>query len=115
LGTLLREQFDFGRRELLEKAYRKVFYKNESEIDAIFADDKLNWVAALRNIIVHDAGKATQLFEKLVALHPYLKNFPAPNFVPLDGVLVLEMVNIVIAKGKALLDFVDDWIKNNAR
>jgi hypothetical protein len=75
----------------------------------------LNWVAATRHAIIHYNGKAYKYFEKLTAKHPFLSKLKAGDPIPIEGDLVGEFVAVAIAKGMALVDFVDRWIKNNAR
>jgi hypothetical protein len=113
MGTLLKEKCDFGRREEAEEAYQTVFYKDKNKLNTIIGDGKLGWVAAVRNCIVHEAGKATRQFESLTSLHPELNQIRVGNPIPMNGNRASELVSVVIEKGTALIDFVDSWIKNN--
>ena len=122
MGTLLREQFDFRKRAKVIDAYTTVFFDDPyaSNVRKILADQKLDWVSAMRHAIVHYGGKVykTRLsrnFKNLVSAHPRLSKLEPGDTIPMDGDLVCELVDIVVNSGIELLDFVEGWIKNNPR
>jgi hypothetical protein len=113
MGGLLRQRWDFQRLASIEDAYLKVFQDSKQDIERIFENLSLECLSAVRNIIVHKAGIADEKFTWQVKKHTTLKAVAKGEFVPIDGILVKELVSASIDQGRALLDFVDKWLKNH--
>lgn len=113
MGTLLKDKWNFDRRNETSDAYLKVFKDSKNVIQAIFGDERLRWLSACRNAIVHDAGRMNRETAKLLKRHPILSSIPENEVIHLDGDLVADFVSIGIEKGVQLLDFANDWLRNN--
>jgi hypothetical protein len=114
MGMILKEQrkWDFGRRDRAADAYAKVLSK-DANLTAIFDSAELKWLAALRNVFVHKAGRADKEFVKLIRDHPKLRVLQETQMVQLDGGLVAELMSTAIIHGRNLIVFVNDWLKAN--
>ena len=71
---------------------------------------EVRWLAATRNAIVHNAAIADAEFVRLVKKHPTLGLISENQPIILDGILVKELVNAIVAKGLAIFDFVDSHL-----
>lgn len=107
IGTLLRNEWDFARRDETEDAYRKAFRRNDNEIEEILRDQLLGWLVATRNVLVHNGGSADDEFIKLVKQHPILNQSEKGKPIPMDGNLAGELSAAAISQGLKLLAFVD--------
>jgi hypothetical protein len=109
MGTLLRRKWDFARRDRAEEAYTKVFGKDsESELNAVFRDQKLQWLAAIRNVTVHNGGIADAEFLTLVEKHDTLGKVKEGERIPIDGSITGVIVAAAIERCIALIQFVDN-------
>jgi hypothetical protein len=108
MGTVLQRKWNFARRNESHEAYLRAFGKAwSSEIAAIFTDQKLGWLTALRNVIVHNAGVADSEFRDLVLDHPTLKLVKSDEKINLEGTMVSELCANALNQGIALTRFVD--------
>jgi hypothetical protein len=113
MGSLLlfTGRWDFARRNEATDAYVKVFgHESRPQLKAIFGDKSLQWLAAARNAVVHNAGVADAEFVKLVAQHPTLRLVAEKTAIPFDGLLCRELVGAGCRSCLALLRFVDGWM-----
>jgi hypothetical protein len=113
MGTVLREKFVFTNRHSTEEAYSKVFKRDRAKIESVFGEQRLNWLAELRHVIVHKAALADDDFLRGTSTHPVFRQLHESDEVPIDGTIVAELATAAITQGIALLDFVDQWLKNN--
>lgn len=115
MGTVLREKWDFGRRSEAKDAYLKTFReKAEKErLTSILDDQKLIWMAAIRNSIVHDGAVADRQFVSQMERHPTLSAVKEHHAIPLRGPLVREFIDIASQRGIELIEFVDGWLAVN--
>lgn len=115
MGTLLRriKKWDFARRQDTKDAYIKAFGKSESELVDIFDDQKVRWLSAIRNAIVHNGQIADQEFVTLVAKHPTLSAISEGDNIRLESGMVADLINAMIDRGIALMGFVDVWLLKN--
>lgn len=112
MGTLLAsmKKWDFANRRETWDAYIKVFPELKAQIDAIFNDENLRWLAAIRNVVVHNACVADAEFVKLVKRNPILNSVPEGERITLDGDLLGPIAAAGFEQGKALVAFVDEWL-----
>lgn len=117
MGKIVRasRRFDFSRKDETEKAYLRVFPQEKSRIQKIFNAPALRWLAALRNVVVHNAGKADREFLRLVHDCPQLAAVPAGSPIPIDGKLAGELSSSAFAQAKELVQLVDDWLSANPK
>jgi hypothetical protein len=108
------EKWNFARRESAIDAYREVFCKLAPKIPEIIASKELFWLATLRNSLIHDAGIADERFERHMNSHPIFKTIKPNDPIPLNGVLVSEMVNLVVNKGTQLIEEMNNWLTKNS-
>jgi hypothetical protein len=114
MGTLLKTKWDFARRNETLDAYLKVFGKeSRNELTAIFRNPELNWFAAVRNVLVHNAGVADAEFTKRVAKHPELGKLREGQEVVVDGVLCQSFLRVWTQCANSLIVFVDEWLSRN--
>ena len=115
-GTVLRrhQRWNFSSRREGREAYLTVFEKpHHAVIRAALDDKRLRWLVAVRNAIVHAAGKADASYAELAAGHPVLSKVIAGARVPIDGALCGELVPAGLACCRVLLQFVDGWMASN--
>ena len=114
MGTIFRRQrrFEFTRLSSVREAYSCAFSEKSSRIDAALANKSLDALSAIRNILIHKAGKADAEYIKQSS---YLKipKTPIGSPVLLDGQNVAELIGAAIASAKSLFIGVDDWLRHN--
>jgi hypothetical protein len=115
MGDLLyaMKKWDFGNRWETRDAYVKLFPESKSQIDAIFKNESLRFLAAIRNAVVHNASYADLEFVKLVKRHPTLNAVTVGERIPVDGEMLGPIAASGFEQGKALLLFVDEWLTSN--
>jgi hypothetical protein len=115
MGSILRAQgkFDFARREQAKDAYKKTFPQLWPQIEPIFDDRRLRWLAKLRNVILHHAAVADLEFVTAFAEHPELRGFQKGDHVALDGVIVANLAESAALAGVQLIKLVDGWLSKN--
>jgi hypothetical protein len=115
MGRILEamNKWDFARRDQAKDAYAIVFHEHKARITKIFDDKALRWLTAARNMIVHNAGNADKEFLKLVKDHSQLSSAKIGEWVPIDARTVRDLFTASFKQGQELIDFVDDWMKNN--
>ena len=113
MGTLLRtmKKHDFGTHGGMARAYSKTF--NSGATNIVFHDQTLRWLAATRHVIVHNGSIADDEFKKKVAEHPSLRSTELDKPVPINGVLVRELVDSASSQGVALISFMENWLNEN--
>jgi hypothetical protein len=111
MGTVLKEQkkFDFNSLNGIGKAYKAAFGK---AADAIFSPNnhdhqKLAWLEAIRNVIVHNAGLADKMFLERVKGHAGLGSLKIGDAFPADGNMLAENVLVTAKFSATVLSLVD--------
>ena len=110
MGSLLRKKWDFATRHEAKSAYIKVFGKHKEQLSGIFDDPNLQWIAAIRNALVHSGGVADFEFVKLVEKQPQLSLIKQTKPILLDGALVCGLISPAVVTGVELVKFMDDWL-----
>lgn len=115
MGSVLVEmaKWDFAKRAKAEEAYSKVFPESAADLDRIFKNESLRWVAATRNAIVHNGGKADEEFRRLVKRHPSLPATGCGATIPVSGIISQEMLRAATTSGVELIRFVSGWMQAN--
>lgn len=113
MGTILRRRFSFSVLSELREAYTLAFNKNPGAIlDYVYSDD-VDCLAAVRNLIVHKAAKIDGPFRDWVGSDARFSQLAVGETLPIDGSLVLTLVNPIIECMSKLLQSVDGWIARN--
>lgn len=115
MGEVLKDKWDFARKDRAKDAYTKIFPELTEQITSIFQSDSLRWITACRNAIVHNCGRADREFVKLVHDHPEFGKLSVKSEIPLSATTVRSMISAVVDQGKALIDLVDNWLKNHPK
>jgi hypothetical protein len=108
-----RSQLGFGSRRTIRRTYEAVFPLNHSAILAALDPRVIDPLAILRNVIVHHAGKVDQTFKGECGQFPVLaslQNLALDAPIPIDGVLVRDVVDPALSGGYSLISAVDDWL-----
>jgi hypothetical protein len=115
MGTILRNsaKWNFQRLQGIQEAYERTFTNSESEIKRIFGAQGLRWLSAVRNLLVHRAGRADQQFCWQMKDHARLKELPPDGIIQFDAPMVKELVAAAADSGIALVEFVNRWLTAN--
>jgi len=108
-----RSQLGFGSRRTIRRTYETVFPSDHATILAALAPQSIDPLAILRNVIVHHAGKLDKTFKDECGQFPIFAPFQTlalDSPIPIDGVLVRDVVNPAISGGYSLISAVDDWL-----
>lgn len=111
MGTLLRKKYNFTKLEGIQDAYWEAF--DDANIRQAVDCDTLNVLSAIRNIFVHKAGKADEEFSNRVSQNPALATIEIGQRVPVDGVLVQQIIPPAIQTTINLIHAVDAWISGS--
>jgi hypothetical protein len=109
MGTALRTKWDFAQRNQAAEAYFRVFGRDPLLVK-IFDDSGLRWLAATRNVLVHNAGIADREFMQLIKNHSTLKLVKYRHPVPVTGYLALEFADAASKRGIELIEFATAWL-----
>ena len=113
MGEVLRDQWNFSSREKSRNAWYKVFGDSKTHLKKILDDKPLQWTNALRNAIVHNGGVADADFVRQVRQHPTFKRITEGSAILLGGSVVAPLFEATAKRGSELIEFADDWLKNN--
>ena len=113
MGTLFRanDKFDFSVLAKVREAYSAAFWYYADEIDEILSDRAIDALNLVRNLLVHNAGKADKIYVRDIV------GTPAPvlkrdEYLKLDGKKVVELTDPVVGRATNLIAAVDRWIQN---
>ena len=119
MGTIIKSQkrWDFSDRRSASDAYKKAFCQNgkrqakedrkrAEDVTRIFDDDKLKWLNALRNVLVHNGGRADQKFLSQIKGNATFAATAIDTHVHLDGEIIGDLVENSIKCGQQLIAFV---------
>jgi hypothetical protein len=111
-----RSQLGFGSLRAIRRTYETVFPLDQSAILLALDPQAIDPLAILRNVIVHHVGKVDQTFKGECGQFPVLapfQNFSLEAPIPIDGVLVREVVDPAVSGGYSLISAVDDWLRRH--
>jgi hypothetical protein len=116
MGTILKNKWDFARRTEVIKAYTSAFRDIKHDLHLLFNEDKLRWLNAMRNAIVHAGGRADSEFIKLVSKHPVLSGIKEHETIRIDGEIASEYITYTVDIGNRLIDLLRNLlVKENAK
>jgi hypothetical protein len=109
-GSSLREigRVSFQRLDYIKRFYNIAF---EHDFDKVFdAVDGgyIKALSAIRNTLIHNAGKADKTFKKQIQPFPKLRDIGINKPIRLDGESVKRLANVSHLLGAKLIHFVDD-------
>jgi len=117
MGNLLSSSsgMKFSTLEGIRRAYSLAFYEKEQKartdrIDNALANTGLDELSAVRNLIIHRAGKADDEYEKRAKCLPRLPKLEKNDEIQLNGELCRMLTKSFITCSIALINGVDDWL-----
>ena len=115
MGTVLKEKFGFGSIWAIREAYARAFSKKFNEIKAALMDDCFVHLAAVRNVIVHKAAKADEIFLKEIATCTLFAGLNDNDRLQINGQTVSDLVRPVFQRSIDLICAVDKWIDSSPK
>lgn len=115
MGEMLRHKVRFTTLWEIRRAYCQAFSKDFDAIAAALSDHAFDHLAAIRNAIVHKAGKADRQFVRFVKKSPRLSAIREGDNIPINGLLLSELIPPVIIKAVEFLNAVGVWICDRQR
>jgi hypothetical protein len=111
MGTFLRNYSEsFTSLKSIWSAYSAAFSVDSAEIDDVLKREPLQVLSAVRNTLVHKAGKADTDYVNFLAKHPSAPPATLGRAVRLDGRIVADLVGPAIHACIDLLKGVEGWI-----
>ena len=109
-GTFLRrtEKVTLQRLRDIQFWYGKAFGKDAWKLFDEIADGYIFALSALRNVLIHHAGKADPIFVKHAQRFPELQKYECNDEILLDGETIKKLRDAAILLGRRLIEFVDD-------
>lgn len=110
MGTILRTKFDFASLAGIREAYSSAFNERSAQIDTALADESLDALSTVRNLIVHRDGQADAEYVKKTK---FLKSIPTVEIgqhLFLPGDVVVGLLKPAISAANRLLIAVDEWL-----
>lgn len=112
MGTVLKTRRRFDSLGGIREAYSRAFSKKSDAIDGALRDPILYQLSAIRNLIVHRAGKVDTAYKSKSG------NFEIPiavinDHIAPDGIAVAEIITRTVKCAMNLSRAVDIWIEEN--
>lgn len=107
------EKCAFASLRRIRQSYRLVFDETCASVLRPLDDSSLQHLAAVRNVLVHRAGKVDEQFQEQVTDHTTLKTLGIGASVSLTGRLVNQLVAPMMSRSVKLIEAVDAWIVSN--
>jgi hypothetical protein len=85
--------------------------RRKKTLNRIFDNPKLRWLAALRHVLVHNAGRADAGFLRDVRGYKRFSSTPKDEHVRLEGNTIATLVENSINCGNKLVNFVSAEIE----
>jgi hypothetical protein len=98
----------YSNRWKIRKPYHEAF--NDTKIDTILADQAIDAFYAVRNVIAHNAGFADDAYIADQKLGPSAPLLAKGDQLPLDGDLVIKLLQPIFLATHRLVDAVDNWL-----
>lgn len=110
MGNVLRESFSFIKLSGIRVAYSRAFSERYEKIDAALSNRALDALNAIRNVIVHNAGRIDdEYFDKAKSL-PTIPRGAIGEQIAFDGLMVEALAKPVFEISRDLIAAVDSWI-----
>jgi hypothetical protein len=112
MGELLLEVSRVSFRSLgnIREAYHLAFSEQSQSIDFQLDREELQYIAAIRNVLIHKAGKVDTEFFEQTKLIPNMEALNEGDTFPLSGVLTKNLVDSVVDISYALIKSVYAWL-----
>jgi hypothetical protein len=110
MGTILKGKCKFDSVWAIRESYAKAFSKRFDDIKAALMDDCVINLAAVRNVIVHKAGKVDQKSLDEARDCDELKGLKPGDSLNVNGESVSNLVRPVFKRAIDLICAVDKWI-----
>jgi len=114
MGNVLRNRFSFDSLRGIREAYRAAFAVDSEAILTPLENEALTAVSAVRNVLVHRAGKADDEYVKITKAIPLAPKASIGSKIPLDGANVAEMLLTGRTLAVDMFRAVDDWLFTHA-
>jgi hypothetical protein len=116
MGTILRDhRFRFQKTDDIERAYRSAFPETECNAGRkdFWTNPAFRAISAMRNVIVHKAGKIDDEFVKKRGTDPRLSHYRDGDQLLLDGELIQTLFREFFRFAQSLIESVDTWIADH--
>jgi hypothetical protein len=114
MGTIWRrERFNFQILGSIRDAYAQAFHKDHDAIRQAICDESITSLSAVRNVLVHNAGIVDGPFEKAVKGIKRFASAERRKPLPIDGILVSDLILGVVEKMAKLAKAVDGWLQSH--
>jgi len=112
LGTILKQRDDIGFRSIydIRASYHRAFREQSKTLDEILDDPRLQYAAAVRNLLIHKRGIVDDEFRDQVAKVPDVPAFAEREPFPLTGKICSELADACRACATLLVNSVHTWI-----
>lgn len=114
MGSILYQRggINFRSITLIRECYHKAFSK-AADIDKVLDSDGIQYVSAVRNLLVHKAGKVDQEFKKQTAEIPDIPTVSEGHEFPLTGKIASNLADAATTSAIRLVEYVHKWIVDN--
>lgn len=110
MGTILRSKYPMSGLSEIRHAYNHAFDADAHAIISAIDDSALKKLSAVRNVIVHKAGKVDQEYLDRTENIGDLPAVTLGQSLPLNGQFVADLLRSATAACVMLLKSVDEWI-----
>lgn len=112
MGTILKRRGDIAFRSIydIRESYHRAFRDQSKDIDDVLDDPKLQYAAAVRNLLIHKGGIVDKEFRNQVSLVPEVPVVNDKERFPLTGKLCAELSDTCRTCSMLLTNLVHAWI-----
>jgi hypothetical protein len=107
MGDALIELFPMSSFGTIIAAYGAIFPDDNAR--KIITDRGIRSLSAIRNVLVHNGGKADKDFPRLMKSDPRFSHIKQEEFVDLDGPKSAQLLESARTQGLRLIEYVDGW------
>jgi hypothetical protein len=109
-----RDKVKFSRLFETRKLYSQLFSEKDgcpdvAEIDKVLSDRRLDELSAVRNLLVHKAGKADETYIANSKNNSVAPKLELDHDIKLDGPMVTSLLRVVTELGPQLAKAADAW------
>lgn len=110
MGTLHKRSMRFITLGGIRESYSLAFSDHTDFIDSSLSHESLDALLLVRNLIVHKAGMADEIYVREAATVPSAPRITEGDRLKLDGEMVTNLINPVVANCSKLIKSVDSYI-----